>query len=90
MDLIGLRKALEDYYAAHYTDDNGYSLAEWAEKALADTTLGNWKVFEKGFPNYFETYYCDGETAEYIAELETKADLEWGCRTYIFEPLESD
>lgn len=36
MDISGLRKALDDYYAAHSTDDNGYSLAEWAEKTLAE------------------------------------------------------
>lgn len=36
MDLIGLRKALEDYYSAHSTDDNGFSLAEWAEQTLAE------------------------------------------------------
>lgn len=52
--------------------------------------LGFWKVFEEDYPNYFDTYYCDQETAEYIAELETRGDREWGCRTYIAEPLESN
>ena len=52
--------------------------------------VGFWKVFDVEFPHDFEKYYCDRDTAEYIAHLETLSDKEYACREYTAEPLETD